>query len=241
MIERIPFGIKNLDSILEGGIPKGNIILLAGSPGSGKTIFGLNYIINGVKYKEKGIFISLEMNYKDLVEQALQFGWDIQKLEKNNKIKIISEKELNEIKYLIEEYGEKGYSRLVLDSLTFYYEVLSLYEMEKDKYKNIHSEILRNFIYRDVLLSLFKTLKKYNYTSLLISEIEENSNRYSKCSIAEFLTDGIIRLYYSKIGGLAFGRLEIRKMRKTKYKKGLYEFNIGKKGIEIGEEVITLK
>ncbi|MBS3065685.1 hypothetical protein J4229_01425 [Candidatus Pacearchaeota archaeon] len=83
--ERIPTGIKGFDELVQGGFPRNSSVLICGGPGTGKTIFGMEYIINGAtKYKEKGLYITFEQRAESLRGQALQFGWNISKLEKKD-------------------------------------------------------------------------------------------------------------------------------------------------------------
>ena len=58
---KTPTGISGLDEITEGGLPKGRPTLICGSPGCGKTIFGVEFLVNGInKFNEPGVFMSFE-------------------------------------------------------------------------------------------------------------------------------------------------------------------------------------
>ncbi|MHA1131169.1 MAG: ATPase domain-containing protein, partial [Candidatus Helarchaeota archaeon] len=82
MIERVKSGISGLDEILNGGFIKGTNVLLAGSAGTGKTIFCMQFLYNGVvDYDEPGIFVTLEEMPAELRREAALFGWDFRKLE----------------------------------------------------------------------------------------------------------------------------------------------------------------
>ena len=60
---RCPTGIEGLDDLIDGGFPRGRVILLAGTCGTGKTTFAVQYLVNGItKYGENGIFVTLEQN-----------------------------------------------------------------------------------------------------------------------------------------------------------------------------------
>src|SRR5262249_59275933 len=74
-------GIKGLDSILFGGIPRGNIILLEGAAGTGKSTLGLEFIYRGItEFGEPGMMILFEVSPDKLVRDAMQFGWDLRAL-----------------------------------------------------------------------------------------------------------------------------------------------------------------
>ncbi|HLC65734.1 MAG TPA: ATPase domain-containing protein [Candidatus Nanoarchaeia archaeon] len=76
-MKRIKTGIKGFDELVQGGFPEGSSTLITGSPGTGKSIFGLQYIYNGaIKYKERGLYLTFEQRKTDMMNQAVQFGWD---------------------------------------------------------------------------------------------------------------------------------------------------------------------
>ena len=86
-IKRIPTGIAGFDKLISGGFPENFVVLLAGTPGTGKSIFSLEYLYNGATmFNEKGIYITLEQTAEDLKKQALQFGWDFDALEREGKV-----------------------------------------------------------------------------------------------------------------------------------------------------------
>ncbi|MEF8880086.1 MAG: ATPase domain-containing protein, partial [Candidatus Thermoplasmatota archaeon] len=91
MMDRVKTGIDGLDDLVDGGFPKGSFAVVTGGPGTGKTIFGLQFLANGAeKYDENGLFISVEQSTEDVVSQAKQFGWDFDRLENAGKVKIVS-------------------------------------------------------------------------------------------------------------------------------------------------------
>ncbi|HVH91786.1 MAG TPA: ATPase domain-containing protein, partial [Candidatus Acidoferrum sp.] len=77
--ERVPTGIPGLDPLLEGGFPQGRSILVTGEPGTGKTIFSLQFLIEGLARGEKGIYVAADEGPMDILEQAASLGWDLEK------------------------------------------------------------------------------------------------------------------------------------------------------------------
>ncbi len=89
-MNKLRTGIPGLDDLIGGGIPEGSTTLISGRSGSGKTIFGIQYLYNGAsEHDEPGILVTLEVRPNDLRAEALQFGWDLSELEKAGKITII--------------------------------------------------------------------------------------------------------------------------------------------------------
>jgi circadian clock protein KaiC len=77
--ERVTTGIPGLDELLEGGYPKGRSILVTGEPGTGKTIFALQFLVEGLRRGEKGIYVAADEGPVDIIEQAASLGWDLEK------------------------------------------------------------------------------------------------------------------------------------------------------------------
>jgi circadian clock protein KaiC len=76
--ERVPTGIQGLDQLIEGGLPKGRSFLVTGDPGTGKTIFALQFLMEGLKRGEKCIFVSADEGPIDVMEQSASLGWDLE-------------------------------------------------------------------------------------------------------------------------------------------------------------------
>lgn len=81
-IEKMPTGIVDFDEITNGGLPHHRTTLVMGSPGSGKTVFALQMLVNGAtQWGEPGIFVAFEENSRQIIQNAATFGWDLQTLE----------------------------------------------------------------------------------------------------------------------------------------------------------------
>ena len=80
---KVPTGIEGFDEITRGGLPRGRTSLLVGGPGSGKTLFGLRFLVEGARaHHEPGIFVAFEETSKRIVANAEVFGWDLPKLQR---------------------------------------------------------------------------------------------------------------------------------------------------------------
>jgi KaiC/GvpD/RAD55 family RecA-like ATPase len=210
-IERINSGINGLDELVRGGFPKWSTILVSGAPGTGKTIFSLQFLVNGViQSEEKGVYISLEEDVGRIKRYIYStFGWPLEELEKEKKLLLVKSDiyDFENFKTLIETNVEKiSAERIVIDPLT----VISLF-------------FERPIEIRRSLLDLDRLLKRLNCTTLLTCEIPEGSNSISSFGIEEFTCDGIVLLSYS----LGFPRgITIRKMRATDHNINMHPFEI---------------
>ncbi len=120
-VERVKTGIPGFDDLIQGGIPKGFNVLLVGQPGTGKTIFGMQYLVNGALAGENGIYVSLDSPNEIVKSQAKQFGWDVDTLEKEGKLSFLKipldKPKINLFDILEEEIKAAKAQRLVFDSL----------------------------------------------------------------------------------------------------------------------------
>jgi KaiC/GvpD/RAD55 family RecA-like ATPase len=223
ILKRSKTHICGFDDLICGGFPLGSSILLSGSPGSGKTIFSLQYLINGALLdKQKGIYFTFEERKESLFLQASQFGWDLDGLEKKGLIKIISvgtsfldKYSAGEMSEIINSFGAK---RVVIDSIT----TLSFLVNTQN---GILSEFeINNYLYS--FITKFKLLS--NVTLLLISQKEGVGSK-----VAEFICDGLLNLETESLGGNYSRNLLIKKMRSTKNDDNLHPLEISDEGIKI--------
>jgi circadian clock protein KaiC len=89
-LDLVKTGISGLDAILSSGIPRGNVVLLEGGIGTGKTTMGVEFVYRGASmFGEPGIIVLFEVSPDRLVRDAACFGWDLHALERQRKLKII--------------------------------------------------------------------------------------------------------------------------------------------------------
>jgi circadian clock protein KaiC len=229
-MERVATGIKGFDNLIEGGFPKGSAILLSGTPATGKTIFALQYLVNGAKdFNENSLYITFEEKRDNLKMQAKQFGWNLEELEKKNKliIKQISPNEIskNTIKEIIELAKECDIKRIAIDSLS----TLSI--NTPSTYMNVNE--MNEYTIKRFIYSFIDELKQSDgITSILISQ-SLNDEDLSRDDVSEFICDGIIHLTFESMGGQFSRSLLVRKMRRTKNDEDIHPLEIGKSGIAV--------
>jgi len=240
-MERIPSGIDGLDPLIEGGFPKGRTILLSGGCGTGKSIFGLQYLYKGaLDHGEPGLYVTMDERPELTREDALRFGWDIKALEDEGKLIILDltgtkigvtsdEKyavtdklDLDRlILKIMQTAGEIGAKRLVIDSLP----AMGLH-MENE------NEI------RNMILKLTYMIRKSDLTAIMISEVPEQNigsgpMTFSKFGVEEYVADAVILLHYLGIGTDSNRTLYIRKMRGTKHVEDIIPLQITDHGIHL--------
>jgi len=226
IIGRVPAGIKGLDEAMSGGFVKDSINLIAGGPGSGKSIFALQYLIKGIlDYNENGVYLTFEETRDKLVRYMENFGWDLEKLEKENKLRVIeiSPKDVKKAVYNKNaglKYGTAKYikaKRIVIDSINAY-SLLFPTELAK----------------REAHINLFEMLRSWGVTVLLVAEYDVEED---KGSPLDFEVDGILRLYNFKKGDTRTRAIEIYKLRGSKHSTKTFPLEIiDKEGIKVYPE-----
>src|SRR4030042_6548023 len=122
--KRTSTGITRLDEKIGGGLPPGpRTILVAGGCGTGKTTFGVQFLYNGAtEHREPGILINFEQDIEQLKDDMLNFGFDLNKLEKDKMLKIFDKSCIGEGKhdlmtFILRKAQENGTKRIVIDSM----------------------------------------------------------------------------------------------------------------------------
>lgn len=226
-IKRVSTGIPNLDKLVSGGFKKNSVNLVAGGAGSGKSILAMQFIVDGIKKGESGVFITFEEKKEKVYEDMLEFGWDLAKYEKEGKF-VFLEYTPEQVKQILTEGGgiveaiiEKTKAqRIVIDSITSF---SLLYEDELTK--------------KEASLALFELIDKWNCTGILTSQ-DESRNGHTITAAMEFEADSIIILYHVKKKGIRKRGLEVLKMRGTKIPEKTVSFDITNKGIKVNPDKI---
>ena len=223
-LERTPAGIPGFDPLIEGGFEQKSIILLSGYAGTGKTTFALQFLHAGIKqFNENGVFISFAEGKESIYVHAQRFGWNLQDLEDQNKLRFLQYK-AHQVNKLIEEGGgtvrdaitEINAKRLVIDSITAYGLLF------REEYKE-----------RQALLTLFELLNKWGCTSLVVSEsmVAEEDPRVGNLG---YLTDGIVSFYYARNpSGSRQHKMEVLKMRGTKHSNRVADLLFERSGLRV--------
>jgi len=241
---RTKTGISGLDKALSGGIPEGNLVLISGGAGTGKSTLCLQFLINGAKlFGEKGLYISTEQNHAEILKQANGFGWNLTDLELRNLIKIVylditkGDDFLNKIEELIQQFQPK---RIAIDSVTTLTDVLmvsGIAEGSAFSLVQIAETVspipkTEQVIAKGVLYRLVQELKKFGKTTLLTSELPEGGEKLSADGISEFITDGVIILKALSIGESLNRTLELRKMRYSSMFGGSRSYELNENGFD---------
>lgn len=252
-MDRVKTGIKGFDELVEGGFPRGFNILITGSPGTGKTIFGQQFLYNGAMEGHPGIYVSLDMSDNIFRQQGDLFGWDIEKLEKEDKLSIVKvpldRKSIRLFDKIREEAKRIRAERLVFDSLASFsinidqFEVPLVYDEEITKVLNATNLSDRELFYsggsaqRTTYLTI-NHLSKLGTTNIIITDEATGNNQFSQLTVdgvSEYVCDGLITLKAIAVGPSLSRTMEIKKMRATKIEGGNRPYDIMETGIALAQ------
>jgi circadian clock protein KaiC len=220
-------GIAGLDGLLRGGVPRGNVILVEGAAGTGKTLFGLEFIYRGVtQYQEPGLIVSFEVAPQKLVRDAANFGWDLAALQQQNRLKLlftspqVLSQELNSPdSLLLETAAAMGAQRLFIDGI-------SLLRMVSPPPSNGSNGNGIEGHYRQLLQQLLEGLQREQLTALMSHEVTAFEQQAFVLEIAEYLADTVIVLRRERNRRGTHRSLEITKSRGQDYDAGRHTLRI---------------
>ena len=234
----IQTGIYGLDTIFLGGILKGNLILVEGAAGTGKTLLGVEFIYRGItEHDEPGIIVVFETSPKKLIRDATCFGWNLEELQQQNKLKIIftSPKVLDQElrspdSLLLETAAGMGAQRIFIDGISLL-RTLSTGNGASANGNGADS-------YRELLQQFIEGLQRENLTAMLSHEILTDQEQSAALEVAEFLADTVIILNREHLHRTILRSLEVMKSRGQDHEIGKHTLRItAGKGLEVFRRV----
>ena len=228
VIDRCKTGIPGFDEVCQGGLVRNSDTVIVGGPGTGKTTFLLQFLWSGVnKFNENGLYCSFEPDITDVAEDARAHGWDLFKLNEEDKIKFIKFSPETSIRELTSELT-KMVSKYNIQRICF--DPISVLALNKKDPGQI----------RDAIFQLSSLMKRLKVTTLFADETMDldvstqvSSGELTKTDIIQFLCDSVIFLYDMGISGGVDRSMKIKKMRRTNHIRQPLGMLIADNGIEI--------
>ncbi|MCB9496442.1 MAG: hypothetical protein H6686_06095 [Fibrobacteria bacterium] len=221
---RIATGCTGLDTMLQGGLVEGYCTILEGSPGTGKTTLGLQFLVEGCQRGEPGLAITFEEFPEQYYENAEQLGWNLREFEAKGLLKIQFSDPITfleglqdldgHVSSLVEEMGAR---RILVDSV-------SHFERLTDDAATL----------RRIETDLVHALKREGLTSILLKENahvlggwDKSENRIS------FIADALVLLRYIELESEVKRGIVVLKMRGSDHDKQIREYIIREKGVQV--------
>jgi circadian clock protein KaiC len=227
MAERVTSGITGLDEMLSGGFIAESAVLVRGAPGTGKTTFGLQYLLEGIRRDEPGLFVSFEEFPQSLYRDALSLGWNLPALEDQGKLRIIftSPKVLlqslstpeNSIIRAIEAGDTR---RVVIDSLSHFTQVIQ----DDHELRRVYHQMISAF-------------RREQVTTLYLSEEMRSDYTTRERGRLSFIVDCMIMLRYLEIDSAIQRAIVVLKMRSSPHDTAIHSYAIGPNGITVGKSL----
>jgi KaiC/GvpD/RAD55 family RecA-like ATPase len=219
VFKKIPSGVPGMDEILKGGIRENASVLLSGGPGTGKSIIGMQFLLEGARKKEKGLCILYDTKEEDFLNYAEELGLDLKKYVRSKMIEIVQQpiiiKKVASLDTPIDLLKGKEVKRVVLDSLSMF----SYIHVTEDR------------DYRKKIIDFLGRMRDVT----LLATVEASGDNLDELDFKpeEFLFDGVIRLTKVRQEAIFERVVHVSKMRGQDHEIKLCPFSIGKGGIEI--------
>jgi circadian clock protein KaiC len=224
-MERVITGIPNLDEMLGGGFISQSAILLRGAPGTGKTTFGLQYLLEGVRRGEAGLFISFEEFPQSLYRDAASLDWDLEAVEESGGLRMIftSPKVLQQSlatpdSNIVRTIHQFDIRRVVVDSLTHFTQMIA----DSHELRRTYHQIISAF-------------RREGVTALYLGEEMRSDYTNQERGRLSFVVDTLIMLRYLEIDSAIQRAIVILKMRSSAHDTAIRSYMIGPEGIIVGK------
>ncbi len=227
-LQKCPTGIKGFDEITKGGLPKSRITLISGGTGSGKTLLGIDFLVNGVlQYKEPGVFMSFEETEEELYQDVASLNLDLRGL--------VSEKSIRFEHVLLErtDIHEKGDFNLegLFVRLELAIESIGAKRVVLDSIESLVAGITDAGILRLEIKRLFRWLKEKHVTVVITGE--QGHTSFTRHGLEEFISDCIILLDNRVRQQISTRRIRVVKYRGSNHGTNEYPFVIDKDGLSV--------
>ena len=227
-LEKALTGITGLDEVTFGGLPRGRATLITGSPGCGKTMLGVEFLVNGARmYSEPGVFVAFEETKDELIANAASLKFDLDKLTREGMLAIDHvHVDPNEIA----ETGDYDLEGLFI-RLRYAIESIDAKRVVLDTIESLFSGFSNTALLRAEIRRLFQFLKSFGVTAIVTGERGENS--LTRWGLEEYVADCVILLDHRVTDQITTRRLRVVKYRGTSHGTNEYPFIIDEQGFSV--------
>src|SRR5947199_388975 len=226
-LAKSPTGIKGLDDITLGGLPKGRPTLVCGSAGCGKTLLGMEFLVRGTQLGEPGVCMMFEERSEDLIRNVASLGFDLPTLITEKKLSL---DHVHLDRRNIEETGEYDLEGLFV-RLGYAIDAIGAKRVVLDTIEALFSGLSNRAILRAELRRLFEWLKDKGVTAIITGE--RGDGQLTRHGLEEYVSDCVIVLDHRVTEQLSTRRLRIVKYRGTLHGTNEYPFLIDEQGISV--------
>lgn len=227
-IDKVATGIPGLDSITEGGLPENRTTLVAGTAGSAKTILATQFLVEGIKAGENGVFVTFEESPADIRINMHSLGWDIASWEEKGKWVFVDASPQPEELTISGSYDLGA----LIARIEYAIKLSDARRVSLDSLGAIFTQFSDPAVVRRELFRIASALRAIGVTSIMTAERNDDYGDISRFGVEEFVADNVVILRNVLEDEKRRRTFEILKFRGTNHQKGEYPFAvIPKEGI----------
>ena len=227
-LDKAPTGIEGFDEITYGGLPRGRPTLVCGAAGSGKTLFGVEFLVRGAtEFGEPGVFLAFEETPEELTRNVRSLGFDLDALIRSGKL---AADYVKVERHEVEESGEYDLEALFL-RLGLAIDTVKAKRVVIDTLEALFSALRNEFTVRAELRRLFQWLKERGVSAVITAERGEGT--LTRHGLEEYVSDCVILLDNRVVQQAAVRRLRVVKFRGSAHGTNEYPFLIGEGGFSV--------
>ena len=227
-IQKAPTGISGLDDITNGGLPQGRPTLVSGGPGSGKTLLGVSFLVNGAQqFAEPGVLMTFEENAQELAQDVRSLGYDLESLVAQKRL-IVDYIHVDRSE--IEETGEYDLEGLFV-RLEHAIKQIGAKRVMLDTIETLFGGLSDTGVLRAELRRLFRWLRDREITTVVTAE--RGDQLFTRQGLEEYITDAVISLDHRVHEQISTRRIRVVKYRGSTHGTNEYPFLINRDGITV--------
>jgi circadian clock protein KaiC len=227
-LAKAPTGIKGLDEVTGGGLPKGRVTLVCGSAGCGKSLLAMEFLVHGaVRYGEAGVCMDFEETEEKLRANVASLGFDLRELAKRKKLLVDY---VAVERHEIAETGEYNLEGLFI-RLGHAIKAIKAKRVVLDSIEALFSGLNDSTMLRSELRRLFQWLEQHKLTAVVTGEAGEHT--LTRHGLEEYIADCVISLDHRVTEQISTRRLRVVKYRGTSHGTDEYPFLIDREGISV--------
>lgn len=248
-VPRARTGVDGLDAMLGGGLPQRSVTLVRGGPGAGKTTLSMQFLAQGVKEGEKGLYITLEESVEEVLTNAQRWGLDTRTLTGSGMLKVYAlsltrskeylKTDLSTRNWLVSvqstdkssgfsgDFGSETLSQLI-DRLVkdtgakrLIFDSLTMFTSQFESKVDLHLETLE----------LVRALMRNGCTTLFTAHTDAMGSHV--ISPEEYIAHGVLNMHFVQQGGKVLQAIQVLKMRGIEHDRELRPYRIGGSGITV--------
>lgn len=227
---KVPTGVTGLDEILYGGLPRGRTTLLCGGPGSGKTMLGMQILLEGVlQFNENAVCLAFEENGDELSANVRNLGYDLRSLMHQKRLSIDY---INVDRHEIEEAGTYDLEGLFV-RLDYAVRSVNARRVLLDSLEYLFSGLSNEGIVRAEIRRLFRWLKDRGITAVVTAEAAATDMQFTRWGLEEYAADCVIFLDHRVNEQISTRRIRVVKYRGTPHGTNEYPFLLDDGGVSV--------